>query len=108
MTPFPKANSVDAALVRFKNMGPNPLKLCEELLRDARIPRGARICDLGSGTGIINALFAHEYGFGTYAVNLWSDLEENRALFDSLDISRDTIHPVQTGGSSISTPSQSC
>ena len=40
---------------------------------------------------------AREYGFGTYAVDLWSDPEENRAFFDSLGISRDTIHPVQAG-----------
>lgn len=92
---FPKAASFDTALVRTKIMGSNPLKLCEELLRDARIPRGARICDLGSGTGITSALLAREYGFDTYAVDLWSDPEENRAFFDSLDISRDTIHPVQ-------------
>lgn len=40
---------------------------------------------------------AREYGFDTYAVDLWSDPEENRAFFDSLGISRDTIHPVQAG-----------
>lgn len=92
---FPKATSFDATLVRSKIMGPNPLKLCEELLCDASIPRGARVCDLGSGTGITSALLAREYGFDTYAVDLWSDPQENRAFFDSLGISRDTIHPVQ-------------
>lgn len=96
---FPKASSFDTALVRSKIMGPNPLKLCEELLRDARIPRGARVCGLGSGTGITSTLLAREYGFDTYAVDLWSDPEENRAFFDSLGISRDTIHPVQADAS---------
>lgn len=96
---FPKATSFDAALVRSKIMGPNPLKLCEELLCDASIPRGARICDLGSGTGITSALLAREYGFDTYAVDLWSDPVENRTFFDSLGISRDTIHPVQADAS---------
>lgn len=70
---FSKATSFDAALVRSKIMGPNPLKLCEELLHDASIPRGACVCDLGSGTGITSALLAREYGFDTYAVDLWSD-----------------------------------
>ena len=32
MNNFPKANSFDINLVRSKIMGPNPLKLCEELL----------------------------------------------------------------------------
>lgn len=96
---FPKATSFDAALVRSKIMGPNPLKLCEELLCDASIPRGARVCDLGSGTGITSALLAHEYGLDTYAVDLWSDPQENRAFFDSLGIPRDTIHPVKADAS---------
>lgn len=34
---FPKANSFPTNLVRKKIMGPNPLKLCEEMLYDARI-----------------------------------------------------------------------
>ena len=96
---FPKATSFDTALVRSKIMGPNPLKLCEELLCDASIPNGARVCDLGSGTGITSALLAREYGFDTYAIDLWSDPQENRAFFDSLGISRDTIHPVQADAS---------
>lgn len=96
---FPKATSFDAALVRSKIMGPNPLKLCEELLRGASIPRGVRVCDLGSGTGITSALLAHEYGLDTYAVDLWSDPQENRAFFDSLGIPRDTIHPVKADAS---------
>lgn len=96
---FPKATSFGATLVRSKIMGPNPLKLCEELLRDVHIPCGVRVCDLGSGTGITSALLAREYGFDTYAVDLWSDPVENRAFFDSLGISRDTIHPVKADAS---------
>ena len=96
---FPKATSFDTALVRSKIMGRNPLKLCEELLCDASIPRGARVCDLGSGTGITSALLAREYGFDTCAVDLWSDPVENRAFFDSLGIPRNTIHPVKADAS---------
>ena len=70
MTSLPKASSFDAALVRFKIMGPNPLKLCEELLRDVHIPCGVRICDLGSGTDITSVLLVREYGLDSYAVNL--------------------------------------
>lgn len=96
---FPKATSFDAALVRSKIMGPNPLKLCEELLHDVHIPCGVRVCDLGSGTGITSALLAREYGFDTYAVDLWSDPVENRAFFDSLGIPCNTIHPVKADAS---------
>ena len=59
---FPKATSFGATLVRSKIMGPNPLKLCKELLRDVHIPCGVRVCDLGSGTGITSALLAANTG----------------------------------------------
>ena len=67
MNDFPKASSFDIDLVRSKIMGPNPLKLCEELLRGANIAKGSRVCDLGSGTGITSVMLAREYGLDVYA-----------------------------------------
>lgn len=92
---FPKANSFPANLVREKIMGPNPLKICEELLSEVNLAPDAVVCDLGSGTGITSAMLAREYGFDVYAVDLWSDPVENRAFFDELGISLETIHPVK-------------
>ena len=92
---FPKANSFPTNLVRKKIMGPNPLKICEEMLRDARISPGSIVCDLGSGTGITSAMLAREYEFDVYAVDLWSNPVENRAFFDELGILPATIHPVK-------------
>lgn len=62
MSNFPRSNSFDSSLVRSKIMGPNPLKLCEELLSAAEIPCGSRVCDLGSGNGITSVMLAREYG----------------------------------------------
>ena len=53
---FPKSAGFSAELVLSKIMGPNPLKLCEELLADHMIEPGATVLDLGSGTGITRAL----------------------------------------------------
>lgn len=96
---FPKANSFAPSIVASKIMGPNPLKLCEELLVGANIPQGSAVCDLGSGTGITSALLAREYGLDVYAVDLWSDPEENRAFFLSLGIPNSTLHPVKADAS---------
>lgn len=63
-----------------KIMGPNPVKLEEELLADSKIPCGAAVCDLGSGQGLTSVFLAKEYGYKVYAADLWSDPEEN-ALF---------------------------
>lgn len=92
---FPKANSFDSAIVQSKIMGPNPLKLCEELFLEADLPAGSRICDLGSGTGITSVMLAREYGLDTYAVDLWSDPAENRAFFRSMKVPDQGIHPVK-------------
>ena len=95
MNNFPKANSFDINLVRSKIMGPNPLKLCEELLCDANIAKGTRVCDLGSGTGITSVMLAREYGLDVYAVDLWSDPDENRAFFREMNVPDERIHPVK-------------
>lgn len=95
MNTFPKANSFDINLVRSKIMGPNPLKLCEELLCAAELAKGSRVCDLGSGSGITSVMLAREYGFDVYAVDLWSDPAENRAFFRRMCVPDGQIHPVK-------------
>lgn len=92
---FPKANSYPLALVREKIMGPNPLKLCEELLDGARLPQGSVVCDLGSGTGITSVMLARDYGFKVQAVDLWSDPDENRAFFREMGLSDEDACPVK-------------
>lgn len=85
----------DAPALQAKIMGPNPVKLAEELLLDSRIPAGAVVCDLGSGQGLTSVFLAREYGFTVYAADLWSDPEENRAFFDEMGLSREQIVPVK-------------
>ena len=76
-------------------MGPNPVKLEEELLRGSRIPAGAVVCDLGSGTGLTSVVMAKEYGFTVYAADLWSDPDENRRFFRRMGLSDGQVIPVK-------------
>ena len=76
-------------------MGPNPLKLCEELLAEHRIPAGARIMDLGSGEGLTSAFLAKEYGFTVYAADLWSEPESHYPLFEQFGLTREQCIPVK-------------
>lgn len=92
---FPKTNRFDTNIVRSKIMGPNTLKLTEELLDGTDIPCGSVVLDLGSGTGISSALLAREYGLVTYAADLWSDPSENMRFFESLGLSNREIVPVK-------------
>ena len=49
---YPLSEKYMTAELMAKIMGPNPLKLEEELLIDHPIPKGAVVCDLGSGQGL--------------------------------------------------------
>lgn len=87
-----------------KIMGPNPIKLEEELLTGHRIPAGAVVCDLGSGKGLTSVFLAQEYGFTVYAADLWSDPGENRAFFDSMGLPADRIIPVKADAADLPFP----
>ena len=78
-----------------KIMGPNPVKLCEELLSDSRIARGDTVCDLGSGQGLTSVFMAKEYGYRVYACDLWSNPEDNRRFFRSVGVDDESVVPVK-------------
>jgi len=92
---YPLSEKYDTPELMAKIMGPNPLKLEEELLADHRIPAGATVCDLGSGQGLTSVFLAKEYGFRVYAADLWSDPEENRRFFASMGLTDEQIVPVK-------------
>ena len=84
-----------------KIMGPNPIKLTEELLRNCKIPENARIMDLGSGQGLTSVFMAKEYGYTVYAADLWSDPEENRKFFREMGLSDEQIIPVKADATAL-------
>ena len=96
-----KSAKYDTPELQAKIMGPNPVKLEEELLVDHKIPAGAVVCDLGSGSGLTSVFLAKEYGFTVYAADLWSDTEENRAFFDKMGIERSRIIPVKADATAL-------
>lgn len=73
-----KYNTIE---LQTKIMGPNPIKLEEELLLDCKVSRGSVVCDLGSGQGLTSVFLVKEYGFTVYATDLWSDPVENQKFY---------------------------
>lgn len=98
---YPRSMKYDTPQLRAKIMGPNPVKLEEELLIDNLIPHNAVVCDLGSGQGLTSVFLAKEYGFTVYAADLWSDPAENRAFFDSMGLTGSQIIPVKADASDL-------
>lgn len=98
---YSKSEKYNTPALQAKIMGPNPVKLEEELLLNHRIPAGAVVCDLGSGQGLTSVFLAKEYGFTVYAADLWSDPEENRKFFDAMGLDREQIVPVKADATAL-------
>ena len=92
---YEKSAKYNTDLINQKIMGPNPLKLEEELMKDNKIKKGSVVMDLGSGQGITSIFLAKEYGFKVYATDLWSDAEENRKFFTEMGLTEEQIIPVK-------------
>lgn len=90
-----KSEKYSTPQLMAKTMGPNPVKLEEELLIDNKIPNGAVVCDLGSGQGLTSVFLAKEYGFTVYAADLWSNPEDNRKFFVEMGLNSKQIIPVK-------------
>lgn len=98
---YPLSEKYNKPELMAKIMGPNPLKLEEELLTGHRIPAGALVCDLGSGQGLTSVFLAKEYGFRVYAADLWSDPDENRVFFSEMGLTAEQIVPVKADATAL-------
>jgi len=91
---YSKSEKYNTPELNARMMGPNPLKLQEELLMDHRIPQGATVLDLGCGQGLTSVFLVREYGFRTFATDLWISATENRQFFDRLGLTTQEIIPL--------------
>ena len=98
---YTKSEKYNKPELQAKIMGPNPVKLEEELLEENMIPKGAVVCDLGSGQGLTSVFLAKEYGFKVYAADLWSEPDENRKFFDKMGLSQEQIIPVKADATNL-------
>lgn len=87
--------------LQAKIMGPNPVKLEEELLLHCEIPPNSIVCDLGSGQGLTSLFLVKEYGFTVYATDLWSDPEDNRKFFRKMGLSDEQIIPIKADATAL-------
>ena len=92
---YPLSAKYDTPELMSKIMGPNPLKLEEELLQGHRIPQGSHVMDLGSGQGLTSVFLAREYGFSVCAADLWTDPEDNRRFFAQMGLTDAQVLPVK-------------
>jgi SAM-dependent methyltransferase len=68
---FPRSSRYASDWLLSLDMGPNPLWLLEDLLRDMTFEPGSRVLDLGCGRGATSVFLAKEVGAAVWAVDLW-------------------------------------
>ena len=98
---YPKSKKYNIDIVKEKIMGPNPLKLEEELMLNNQIKEHSIVMDLGSGTGITSVFLAKEYNFKVYAVDLWSDPKENQNFFNTMGLTEKEIIPIKADATNL-------
>ena len=62
-------------------MGPNCLRILDELLARIDLPSNARVLDLGCGMGLTSMALAKGYGCTVTAADLWIPAEDNARRF---------------------------
>ena len=92
---YPISEKYSSEEMMAKIMGPNPVKLQEEMLAGHQIPAKSVVCDLGCGKGLTSVVAAKEYGFTVYAADLWCDPEENKRFFEKMGLSESQIMSVK-------------
>ena len=83
-TPF--TDSYDRQFLLDTMMGPNAMRITEELAEQLPLTPGMRILDLGCGKGISSILLAEKYGATVFAADLWIPPTENAQRFGRLGL----------------------
>jgi cyclopropane fatty-acyl-phospholipid synthase-like methyltransferase len=79
-------DTYDKNFLRGAMMGPNAMRMAEELTSFLSIAPGMRILDLGCGTGISSVMLAEKYGAVVFAADLWISPTDNAERFTKLGL----------------------
>lgn len=90
---YPRSAGYDPRWMVDHCMGPNPLWLLEDLLRDGEPQRGMKVLDLGCGLGMTSVFLAREYGAEVWALERWIPPADNAARFREAGVA-DRVHAV--------------
>lgn len=75
---YNKALGYSGEFIRENIMGPNPLKLLEEIMTLHPIQEGMTVLDLGCGRGVTSVSLVQDYGLRVFAADLW--IEDRKSV----------------------------
>ena len=88
-----KSKDYDIDFVYNNLMGPNCIRIAEELTSKIQISSNMRILDLGCGTGLTSIFLAKEFGAQVFAADLWEEPKNNYDRFKLFGL-EDKIIPL--------------
>lgn len=83
---YEKTEKYDKQFVNENLMGPNALKIAEELTSTLNLQPGMKVLDLGCGKGLTSIFLAKEFGVEVYATDLWIGATENYIRFKQMGL----------------------
>lgn len=83
----------DKTFLKENMMGPNSVRILEELLENVPLKSGMRVLDLGCGNGLTSVFLAREYGVQVFALDLWISATDNYRRFRECGVD-DLVIPI--------------
>lgn len=79
-------NDKNKEFLKANMMGPNAMRVSEELASHLNINENMRVLDLGCGCGLSTFLLVKKFGVSVFAADLWISPTENYERFQSIGI----------------------
>ncbi len=88
-----KSHCFESKFLEENMMGPNCVKLLEDMTPHMALKPGMRVLDLGCGRGLTSLFLAREFGVTVYATDLWIPATENWERIRALGL-EDRVIPI--------------
>lgn len=91
MMHYPKTSQYDSTFLAENLMGPNSMKMLEELTPSLDLQPGMRVLDLGCGRGLTSIFLAKEFDLQVFATDLWITATENYERFHAMGLDEQIV-----------------
>lgn len=92
---YPISQTYDQQFLQENMMGPNAMKLLEELTARISLPESGLVLDLGCGAGLTSIYLVEKLGYQVIAADLWVAPSDNYRRFCDFGLTPNQILPIR-------------